>query len=109
MRGGGADAHAGDAHRRGNFGDELPDILEKLAYNALPAAFNADMTAHQYDQQANQIKVSRDKRNWYNNGEDANVFGFSPNFGCCTANYHQGWPKFVSSSGTPPTTAVFRR
>ncbi len=81
----------------GNFGDDLPDILEKLAYNALPAAFNADMTAHQYDQQANQIKVSRDKRNWYNNGEDANIYGFSPNFGCCTANYHQGWPKFVSS------------
>ncbi|MGI6240178.1 MAG: beta-L-arabinofuranosidase domain-containing protein, partial [Christensenellales bacterium] len=81
----------------GDFGSELPDILEKLAYNALPAAFNADMTAHQYDQQANQIKVSRDRRNWYNNGEDANLFGFSPNFGCCTANYHQGWPKFVSS------------
>ncbi len=81
----------------GNFGDDLPDILEKLAYNALPAAFNADMTAHQYDQQANQIKVSRDKRNWYNNGEDSNIYGFSPNFGCCTANYHQGWPKFVSS------------
>lgn len=76
---------------------DLADILEKLAYNALPAAFNADMTAHQYVQQANQVKVSREKRSWYNNGDDANLYGFAPNFGCCTANYHQGWPKFVSS------------
>ena len=81
----------------GDFGSDLPDILEKLAYNALPAAFNSDMTAHQYDQQANQIKVSREKRNWYNNEDDSNIYGFAPNFGCCTANYHQGWPKFVSS------------
>lgn len=81
----------------GDFGNDLPDILEKLAYNALPAAFDPDMTAHQYDQQANQIRVSREKRNWYNNGDDSNIYGFAPNFGCCTANYHQGWPKFVSS------------
>ena len=81
----------------GDFGNDLPDILEKLAYNALPAAFNPDMTAHQYDQQANQVKVSVDRRGWYNNGDDSNVYGFAPHFGCCTANYHQGWPKFVNS------------
>lgn len=81
----------------GDFGADLPDILEKLAYNALPAAFNPDMTAHQYDQQANQIRVSNEERPWYNNDPDSNVYGFAPNFGCCTANYHQGWPKFVAS------------
>ena len=81
----------------GDFGSDLPDILEKLAYNALPAAFDPDMKAHQYDQQANQVKVSVDKRNWYNNSDESNVYGFEPNFGCCTANYHQGWPKFVNS------------
>ena len=80
----------------GDYGAELPDILERIAYNALPAAFTPDMSGHQYDQQANQVKVSLDKRKWYNNGDDSNLFGFEPNFGCCTANYHQGWPKFVS-------------
>jgi DUF1680 family protein len=81
----------------GDYNEEIPDILEKLAFNALPAAFNADMTAHQYDEQVNQRRVSKEKRPWYNNADDANIYGFSPNFGCCTANYHQGWPKFVAS------------
>ena len=31
----------------GDFGNDLPDILEKAAFNALPAAFTADMTGHQ--------------------------------------------------------------
>ena len=81
----------------GDFNAEYADILEKVAYNALPAAFTADMTAHQYDEQVNQVKVSREKRKWYNNGDDANLYGFAPNYGCCTANYHQGWPKFTAS------------
>jgi hypothetical protein len=73
------------------------DLNEKLAYGALPAAFTADMFGHQYDQQVNQVLVSRAKRAWYNNDETANLFGFAPHFGCCTANYHQGWPKFAAS------------
>jgi len=81
----------------GDFGNELPDILEKLAYNALPAFSTGDTMSHQYDQQANQVRVSEGKHGWYNNGDDANLFGFAPNFGCCTANIHQGWPKFAAS------------
>ncbi|MEN6372436.1 MAG: beta-L-arabinofuranosidase domain-containing protein [Armatimonadota bacterium] len=73
------------------------DRLEKIAFNALPATFSPDMWAHQYDQQANQVlcKVSEDKM-WTDNGSDSNLFGLEPNFGCCTANMHQGWPKFAS-------------
>lgn len=80
------------------FGDlAFADRLERIAYNALPGTFSPDMWLHQYDQQANQVvcTVSRD-RIYSDNGPDANLFGLEPNFGCCTANMHQGWPKFVS-------------
>jgi hypothetical protein len=78
------------------FGDgQFGDILEKVAFNALPAAISADWTSHQYDQQVNQVSCNVAKRNW-SNGADANVFGLEPNFGCCTANMHQGWPKLAS-------------
>ena len=73
------------------------DRLEKIAFNALPAAFSPDMWAHQYDQQVNQIECSvRENRSWNTNGSDANLFGLEPHYGCCTANFSQGWPKFAA-------------
>lgn len=81
----------------GDFDPNLPDMLEKLAFNALPAFCTADMRSHQYDQQANQVRATIEPRNWYNNGPDSNIYGLEPNFGCCTANIHQGWPKFCAS------------
>lgn len=75
----------------------LGDRLEKIAYNALPATLTADMWAHQYDQQANQVSSSIANRRWTTNGPEANIFGLEPNFGCCTANMHQGWPKLISN------------
>ena len=73
------------------------DRLESIAFNALPAPFKPDMWAHQYDQQANQVvcRISED-RPFATNGSHANLFGLEPNYGCCTANMHQGWPKFAS-------------
>jgi uncharacterized protein len=75
----------------GRFGD----ILEKVAFNALPATISKDWTSHQYDQQVNQIVCNVAPRSWSNSAE-ANLFGLEPNFGCCTANMHQGWPKLAS-------------
>jgi len=80
------------------FGDPtFGDKLEKITYNALPGTFTADMLQHQYDQQANQVLCTIAKRHWTNNGDDSNIFGLEPNFGCCTANQHQGWPKYVAN------------
>jgi hypothetical protein len=73
------------------------DRLEQIAYNALPATITADFCAHQYDQQVNQVQCNVAPRNWYNNNETSNIFGLEPHFGCCTANLHQGWPKFAKS------------
>ncbi len=75
----------------------LGDRLERIAYNALPATFKKDMTAHQYDQQVNQVLCVREGEHVFaTNGPDSNLFGLEPNFGCCTANFHQGWPKLTT-------------
>ncbi|MCU1313891.1 MAG: putative glycosyl hydrolase [Acidobacteriaceae bacterium] len=75
----------------------LGDRLERIAFNALPGAFTDTMWAHQYNQQPNQVEVSLHRRPWTTDGPESNIYGLEPNFGCCTANYHQGWPKFTSS------------
>ena len=94
-------AIAGDA--------SLGDRLERLAFNALPGTLTDDMWAHQYNQEPNQIECSLHRKPWTTDGPESNLFGLEPNFGCCTANFHQGWPKFVSSlfllSGAPDTDA----
>ncbi|MBN1640336.1 MAG: glycoside hydrolase family 127 protein [Anaerolineae bacterium] len=73
------------------------DRLEKVIFNALPATFSPDMWAHQYDQQVNQIECSvRQDRDWTTNGPESNIYGVEPNYGCCTANLSQGWPKFAA-------------
>ncbi len=75
----------------------LADRLELLAYNSLPGTTTPDLWAHQYDQQANQVLISGVKRDWSTNGDYSNIYGLMPNFGCCLANMHQGWPKFTES------------
>jgi hypothetical protein len=80
------------------FGEtEYGDRLEQVAFNALPAACSDDMWTRQYVQQANQpISKLATKPIYTTNGPDANLFGLETNFGCCTANMHQGWPKFTA-------------
>lgn len=74
------------------------DRLEKIVFNALPATFSPDMWSHQYDQQVNQVECSvMDNRIWNTNGPASNTFGVEPNYGCCTANLSQGWPKFAAN------------
>jgi len=73
------------------------DLLEQVAFNAWPATFTGDMCAHQYVQQVNQVEASRKKRGWYDAYNEANLFGLKPNFGCCAANMHQGFPKLLGS------------
>lgn len=74
--------------------------LELLAFNALPATLSDDMWTHQYVQMSNQINcIPFPGRSLFRtNSSEAHLFGLEPNFGCCTANFSQGWPKFALSS-----------
>ncbi len=74
------------------------DALEKAAYNALPAQSKPDFTGRQYYQQANQIACDTSWHNFnvmYHN--TSTLFGLDNGYGCCTANYHQGWPKYTDN------------
>lgn len=73
--------------------------LELLAFNALPASISDDMWTHQYDQLSNQIACQRFpcKPIFRTNSGESHLFGLEPNFGCCTANFNQGWPKLALS------------
>jgi hypothetical protein len=55
------------------------------------------MWSHQYDQQVNQVQCTINPDHmWTSNGPESNLYGLEPNYGCCTSNMHQGWPKFAA-------------
>jgi hypothetical protein len=85
-------------HLTSVFGEgSFADRLERLAYNALPAEIAPDMWSHQYVQQVNQAQCTLNADcNWATEGPESNLFGLAPNYGCCTANFNQGWPKFTA-------------
>jgi DUF1680 family protein len=80
----------------GNVG--YADHLEKIAFNALPAQATDDFLNRQYFQQANQVLVSRETRNFdQNHGGTDLCYGLLSGYPCCTSNMHQGWPKFTQN------------
>ena len=86
------------------FGDvALFDRVERIAYNALPATWasprGGDMWAHQYLQAVNELNALRAGDHiWTHDGPDAEAYGLEPNYGCCTANFNQGWPKLAHAA-----------
>lgn len=72
------------------------DHLERIAYNALPAQIADDFNSRQYFQQANQVLISHEERNFITDHSGTDLcFGLFSGYPCCTTNMHQGWPKFV--------------
>ncbi|MBE7169332.1 MAG: glycoside hydrolase family 127 protein [Williamsia sp.] len=75
---------------------QYADRLEKIAFNALPAQVDENLTDRQYFQQANQVMLTRHTRNFDVNHSGTDVcYGLLTGYPCCTSNMHQGWPKFT--------------
>ncbi len=78
---------------------QFADHLERVAYNALPAQITDDFMERQYFQQANQVNVTREHRNFsLNHGGTDVCFGLFTGYPCCTSNMHQGWPIFTQNA-----------
>jgi len=73
------------------------DYLEKIAYNVLPTQHDDRFLRKQYFQQANQVRITDEQRNFYNDDYSRIVYGVLTGYPCCTTNMHQGWPKFVQN------------
>lgn len=77
---------------------KFADRLEKIAFNALPAQVSDDFMRRQYFQQANQVMATRHIRNFDVNHHGTDLcYGLLTGYPCCTANMHQGWPKFTQN------------
>jgi DUF1680 family protein len=72
------------------------ETLERVTFNALPAQIKPDHTGRQYYQMPNQIKCDTVRQNFNTRHWGTILFGLENGYGCCTANYHQGWPKFAA-------------
>jgi len=76
---------------------EIGDQLERVAYNALPAALSPDIKGMRYYILPNQPKCTNENLGSWHNGQGRNSICPSPHAGyaCCRSNFHYGWPKFV--------------
>ncbi len=74
------------------------DHIEKITFNALPTQTTDNYMERQYYQQPNQVMITRQERNFYTNYQGTDqVLGLLTGYPCCTANMHQGWPKFTQN------------
>lgn len=83
------------------------DALERLAYNALPAAVASDFRSHQYFSQQNQVYCTIGRHGFHVNKmdlpyplgwhHDSLAFGAPAGYECCFYNFHMGWPLFTAN------------
>ena len=73
------------------------DILEKVAYNAMPAAVRKDFKGHAYYTQANEVKCQYGNNHFGQQYDNALLQGPYSGYKCCRYNLHMGWPYFVKS------------
>ena len=78
---------------------DYADKAEMAAFNALPVMVMPRWWAHQYIAQTNQpISHELSQTPFWNVGPNGQRFGLEPNYPCCTVDFPQGYPKFLSAS-----------
>ena len=75
----------------------IGDYIERIAYNALPAAMTPDGTGHTYYVLQNQVLATLGHHEFDNDHGDSSAFSAPNGYDCCFSNYHMGWPKFVQT------------
>lgn len=75
----------------------IGDQLERVAYNALPAALLEDGRGIRYYILPNQPKCTNEFLRFKNNGAGKFAIcpGPAPGYPCCRSNFHFAWPTFV--------------
>jgi hypothetical protein len=78
---------------------EYADLLEKIAYNALPHR-SPTTSPHASYPRANQVLVTRNIHNFdINHGETDLGIRFADGYPCCTSNLHQAGQNLPETSG----------
>ena len=75
----------------------IGDELEKIAFNALPACFNPEFTAHQYYTLANEVSGVNGNHGFADDHGSDLTPGPDSGYACCRYNLHMGWPYYVKS------------
>ncbi len=76
----------------------LLDRLEKITFNALPAALTPDMKGLQYYTLPNNVIAVYGSHGFNQDYANGTLPGPNSGFPCCRFNFHMGWPKFIQNS-----------
>jgi hypothetical protein len=76
----------------------LEDRLEKISFNALPAALTPDMKGLQYYTLPNNVIAIYGGHGYNQDYANGTLPGPDSGFPCCRYNFHMGWPKYVENS-----------
>jgi len=78
---------------------KIGDVTEKLAFNALPGCLSKTSRQHQYYDLPNQAQSLYGSKGIFGQDyENALCPSWYSGVGCCSLNWHEGWPKFTQYS-----------